>query len=385
MKSSIPISGLKYHISFKGRWQRYKSGNYFMSFQKFTIKIIIFDKIGITMQNIITLGHGSGGKMTSELIRNLFARFFSNPTLNVFGDSAILNAGFGKLAFTTDSYVIDPVFFPGGNIGKLAVCGTINDLAVAAARPLYMSAAFIIEEGFPVKQLEKIVKSMAETASEAGVNIVTGDTKVVKHGQCDKIYINTSGIGLIEDKDEHIASGKNICIGDKLLVNGFIGDHEICILAARENLQFEKPIESDVAPLNTMIKALLDADIEIKFMRDITRGGLATICAEITEKRTFGIEIEEQLLPVREETKGICELYGFDALYLANEGKVLAVISRETANQALEILKEYNSGKDAAIIGEITEEHHGKAVMKTITGGTRIIDSLAGIQLPRIC
>ncbi len=336
------------------------------------------------MQNIITLGHGSGGKMTSDLIRHTFARFFSNPALDLFGDSAILEAG-GQIAFTTDSYVIDPVFFPGGNIGKLAVCGTINDLSVAAAKPVYLSAAFIIEEGFPIEQLEQIAKSMAETASEAGVCIVTGDTKVVKHGQCDKIYINTSGIGILENKNTHISSGININHGDKLLVSGFIGDHEICILAARENLQFEKPFESDVAPLNTMIQALLDAGIEIKFMRDITRGGLATICAEITEKKTFGIEVEEELLPIREETKGICELYGFDPLYLANEGKIIAVVSKETSDRAIEIMKKFNQGKEAAIIGRITDTHPGKAVLKTITGGTRIIDKLSGMQLPRIC
>lgn len=337
------------------------------------------------MQNIITLGHGSGGKMTSDLIRNTFARFFSNPALNVFGDSAVLNAGSGKLAFTTDSYVIDPIFFPGGNIGKLAVCGTINDLAVAGAIPHYISAAFIIEEGFPINQLEQIAKSMAETASQAGVFIVTGDTKVVKHGQCDKIYINTSGIGFLEHKNEHISSGMNVCKGDQILVNGFLGDHEICILAARENLQFEKPFESDVAPLNTMIKALLDAEIGVKFMRDITRGGLATICAELTEKKTFGIKLDEQLLPVREETKGICELYGFDPLYLANEGKIVAVIGRETAGKAIDIMKKFSSGKNAVIIGEITDANPGKSVMKTVTGGSRIIDRLSGMQLPRIC
>ncbi len=337
------------------------------------------------MPNIITLSHGSGGKMTSDLIRSTFAHFFYNPALNVFGDSAILNAGSSRLAFTTDSYVIDPIFFPGGNIGKLAICGTINDLAVAGAIPHYISAAFIIEEGFPLDQLKQIAKSMAETASQAGVLIVTGDTKVVKHGQCDKIFINTSGIGFLANKNEHISSGMKICIGDQILLNGFVGDHEICILAARENLQFEKPFESDVAPLNTMIKALLDADIEVKFMRDITRGGLATICAELTENKAFGIAIEEQLLPVREETKGICELYGFDPLYLANEGKIVAVISRETAGKAIEIMKKFSTGKDAVIIGEITDTYPGKSVMKTITGGLRIIDRLSGMQLPRIC
>jgi len=337
------------------------------------------------MDNVIMMGHGSGGRMTSELIRNIFTRHFSNPVLDVLGDAAIFKSPGPHLAFTTDSYVIDPIFFPGGDIGKLAVCGTVNDLAVSASKPLLLSASFILEEGFPVLQLEQIVRSMAETASLVKASIVTGDTKVVKRGQCDKIYITTSGIGLATEKSADIAAGKNIKSGDKIMVSGYLGDHEICILAAREKLQFEVPLLSDVALLSPMILAMLESGAAIKFMRDITRGGLATICAEITEKKAYGIKIEEQCLPVREQVAGLCELYGFDPLYLANEGKMLAVVDREYADQVLEIMRKTDTGAHAAIIGEITDSHPGKVVMQSITGGNRIVDRLAGIQLPRIC
>jgi hydrogenase expression/formation protein HypE len=337
------------------------------------------------MDNVIMMGHGSGGRMTSDLIRNTIARHFSNPVLDVFGDAAIVTTSSNHLAYTTDSYVIDPIIFPGGDIGKLAVCGTVNDLAVAGARPLFLSAAFILEEGFPIDQLEQIARSMGETASLAGVYIVTGDTKVVKKGQCDKIYITTGGIGLAMEKSPDITTGKYIQSGDKIIVSGFLGDHEICILAAREKLQFEKPLFSDVAPLSPMIMTMLDSGAGVKFMRDITRGGLATICAEVTERKAFGIRIDERCLPVREQVNGLCELYGFDPLYLANEGKIVAVVDRQSADQALEVMHKTETGKHAVIIGEITDSHPGKVVMKTITGGNRIVDRLAGMQLPRIC
>ncbi len=337
------------------------------------------------MDPVIMMGHGSGGRMTSELIRHTFARYFSNPVLNMMGDSALLESRDPGLAFTTDSYVIDPIFFPGGDIGKLAVCGTVNDLAVAGARPLFLSAAFILEEGFPIAELEKIALSMSDTASQAGVSIVTGDTKVVRKGQCDKIYINTSGIGLASENSRQIITGEHIRPGDKIIVSGFLGDHEICILAAREKLQFEEPLLSDVAPLNPMIVSLLGSGAGIKFMRDITRGGLATVCAEITEGKAFGIRLDEKCLPVREPVKGLCELYGFDPLYLANEGKIMAVVDRHSANMALEAIKKTRTGADAVILGEITESHPGRVVMESITGGNRIVDRLAGLQLPRIC
>jgi len=337
------------------------------------------------MENVIMMGHGSGGRMTSDLIRNTFAHYFSNPALDVFGDAAIIEINGISLAFTTDSYVIDPIFFPGGDIGKLAVCGTLNDLAVSGARPLFLSAAFILEEGFPIAQLDTISRSMGETASAAGVSLVTGDTKVVKRGQCDKIYINTSGIGLADKKNQGITSGAFIKPGDKIIVSGYLGDHEICILAAREKLQFEKPLYSDVASLSPMIMKILDAGAEVKFMRDITRGGLATICAEITEKKSFGLMIEEDVLPVRDEVSGLCELYGFDPLYLANEGKMLVVADPRSANKILEIMHQSELGTHAAIIGEITASHPGKAIMHSVTGGNRMVDRLAGVQMPRIC
>jgi hydrogenase expression/formation protein HypE len=337
------------------------------------------------MDNVIMMGHGSGGRMTSDLIRNIFARYFSNPALDVFGDSAILETDGTCLAFTTDSYVIDPIFFPGGDIGKLAVCGTLNDLAVSGARPLFLSAAFILEEGFPTGQLETIARSMGETVSAAGVSLVTGDTKVVKRGQCDKIYITTSGIGLADKKNLGISSGAGIKPGDKVIVSGYLGDHEICILAAREKLQFEHPLCSDVAALSPMIMRILDSGAEVKFMRDITRGGLATICAEITGQKPFGLDIEERALPVREEVSGLCELYGFDPLYLANEGKMIAVVDSRWAERVLEMMRKSETGVNAAIIGEVTAHHPGKVIMRSVTGGNRMVDRLEGMQMPRIC
>ncbi|MBN2762791.1 MAG: hydrogenase expression/formation protein HypE, partial [Bacteroidales bacterium] len=320
-----------------------------------------------------------------DLIRNTFAKYFSNAVLDDYGDAAVLKSHGISLAFSTDSYVIDPVFFPGGDIGKLAVCGTVNDLAVTGAKPVFLSAAFILEEGFPIDQLEVIARSMGEVASLAGVSIVAGDTKVVKKGQCDKIFINTSGIGTIKEKYCHIATGKHIKPGDKIIVSGFLGDHEICILAAREKLQFEEPLLSDVAPLNAMIMAVLGSGTVVKFMRDITRGGLATICAEIAEGKPYGINIKEQYLPVREQVAGLCELYGFDPLYMANEGKMMAVVDRQSADKVIEVMQKTKTGAYAAIIGEITDSHPGRVVMQTQTGGNRVIDRLAGIQLPRIC
>ena len=337
------------------------------------------------MNKTILLGHGSGGLMTSDLIRDLFLRYFNNNTLNKLSDSAILHIEGASLAFTTDSFVVDPLFFPGGDIGKLAVCGTVNDLSVSGAKPLYLSAGFIIEEGFSMIELDRITASMACEAELAGVQIVTGDTKVVKRGQCDKIFINTAGIGSIEEKNLLIAGGSLIQPGDQLLVNGFLGDHEMAILSARENLAFEEAVLSDVASLNKMIGSLLEAGIEIRFMRDITRGGVATILAEIASGRKFGIEIEEERIPIREQVKGLCEIYGFNPLYLANEGKMLMITSKESASGAIEIMKQFDTGRDAAIIGAISSLNPAKAVMKSVTGGTRLIDKLAGEQLPRIC
>ena len=337
------------------------------------------------MNKTILLGHGSGGLMTSDLIRDVFVKNFSNPMLNVLGDAAVVKMGDALIAFTTDSFVVDPVFFPGGDIGKLAVCGTVNDLCMTGAKPLFLSSGFIMEEGFPLDDLERIVHSMAAEAEKAGVKIITGDTKVVKKGQCDKIFINTAGIGLLEKRFENISKGSLIKPGDRILVNGYLGDHEIAILSARENLTFEEPVLSDVAALNHLVRNLLEAGIEIRFMRDITRGGLATILAEITASASFGVIIDEQLLPIREQVNGLCEVYGFNPLYLANEGKLLLIVTEESADLALKIMQRFSAGVNARSIGSITASNPGKAIMKSVIGGTRIIERLAGEQLPRIC
>jgi len=329
----------------------------------------------------ILLGHGSGGIMTADLIKNVFLKHFHNSILDTLSDSALLKTGSGDIAFTTDSYVIDPIFFPGGDIGKLAVCGTVNDLSVAGAKPMFLSAGFIIEEGFPIDDLDRVVSSMAQSALEANVRIVTGDTKVVKKGQCDKVFINTAGIGVISEG----YTPKQPEAGDKIIVNGFLGDHEIAILATRENLSFENLLVSDVAPLNHMISAIHETGIKTGFMRDITRGGIASILAELVENKKFGLRVEEALIPVRDEVNGLCELYGFDPLYLANEGKVLMVVGEEYANEVIEIMHSFETGRNAVVIGQVVESHAGKVLMQTNTGSSRIITKLAGEQLPRIC
>jgi hydrogenase expression/formation protein HypE len=337
------------------------------------------------MYKTILLGHGSGGLMTSDLISGLFIKYFNNPILNVMSDSAITQVDNTLLAFTTDSFVVDPLFFPGGDIGKLAVCGTVNDLCASGAKPLFLSAAFIIEEGFPIADLERIVQSMAGEAKIAGVQIITGDTKVVKKGQCDKLFINTAGIGLVEKRYAGISSGTLIKPEDQLIVSGYLGDHEIAILSARENLMFEEPVHSDVASLNLLIGLLLEANIKIHFMRDITRGGIATILAEISALMNVGVLIDEALIPVREQVTGLCEIYGFNPLYLANEGKMLMIVAPESAEAALKIMQQHHLGHESRVIGKITGTNAGKVLMKSVIGGTRIIDKLAGEQLPRIC
>jgi hydrogenase expression/formation protein HypE len=333
----------------------------------------------------ILLNHGSGGKMTHELIGSLFVKYFDNEILQNQTDSAILNVDSNLLAFTTDSYVVDPVFFPGGNIGKLAVCGTVNDLSVSGAKPLYLSCGFILEEGLLLSELETIVKAMAEEAKKANVKIVTGDTKVVDKGKCDKIFINTSGIGLLEEKRKGISFGTGIKAGDKIIINGTIGDHGTAILCARNSIEYTNSVLSDCAPLNKMIAKVLEKSEKIKFMRDATRGGLATVLCELAEKHNFGIELIEDSIPVQESVRGLCEIFGFDPLYMANEGKVVMIIGNEDAEKVLEILKNDDYGKNAAIIGEITESNNGMVVINTGIGGRRIIDMLAGEQLPRIC
>lgn len=346
--------------------------------------LIIFVK-NCFMYNTILLGHGSGGAMTGNLIRNMFLKYFNNPYLEMLSDSSVFSIDGSVLAFTTDSYVVDPIFFPGGNIGKLAVCGTVNDLAMSGAKPLYLSSGLIIEEGFPLQDLEMIIRSMAEEAQHAGIQIITGDTKVVRKGQCDKIFINTAGIGILENQYSHISSGKLIRPGDQLIVNGFLGDHEIAIMAAREKLEFEEPAVSDVASLHHMVNALQQGGIDIHYMRDITRGGIASILDEMAENRDFGVSIDEKAIPMRPQTQGLCELYGFDPLYLANEGKMLLVVAHKSTGQAIEIMRQFETGKHASSIGNITQAKPGMVQMRSATGGSRIITRLAGEQLPRIC
>lgn len=335
-------------------------------------------------QKKILIGHGSGGKLMHELIENVFIKKFKNSILNDQTDSAVLSIGSSDIAFTTDSFVIDPLFFPGGNIGKLAVCGTVNDLAVSGADPLYISVSFIIEEGFPLSELETIADSLAAEAEKAGVLVVTGDTKVVNNGKCDKLFINTSGIGCITKQNLNIGKAEGICKGDAIIINGTIGDHGMAVLNSRESFNFRIPVKSDCASLNHLIKEVTDK-YPVKFMRDPTRGGVATVLNELAVKTGMGIEIEESMLPVRNGVKAMCEILGFDPLHVANEGKVIMVTSSENESAILEILRNNDSGKESSIIGRITSDHPKRVVLKNETGGSRIIDTLSGDQLPRIC
>jgi hydrogenase expression/formation protein HypE len=341
------------------------------------------------MTERILLSHGSGGRQTQELVRSLFAKHFTNPLLEAYGDAAILDLACAartanvRLAFTTDSFVVQPLEFPGGDIGTLAICGTVNDLAVTGARPLWLSCGFIIEEGFELALLERIVGSMAREARAAGVVIVCGDTKVVERGAASGIFINTSGIG--EIVTEHALSPSNIHVGDKLLVNGPIADHGIAILAARKELKLSTPVTSDCASLAALTQAVLDAAPNTRCMRDPTRGGVAASLNEWIENASFGIALNETTIPLNDSTKAICEMLGFDPLTIANEGKVLVAIPRDEANAALEAMRAHPLGKNAAIIGEVTSAHPAKVVMTTTIGTTRIIPMPSGELLPRIC
>ncbi len=333
----------------------------------------------------ILLGHGSGGRMSHDLIDGLFARYFDNEILRQQSDSAVLKFDQKHLAFTTDSFVVDPIFFPGGNIGKLAIAGTVNDLAVSGAVPKYLSAGFVIEEGFPKDDLEIIVKTMSEEASKAGVMIVTGDTKVVDKGKCDKIFINTSGIGTLNESYVSIGSGNTINPGDKIIVNGEIGAHGMAIMAARNDLNISASIQSDCACLSGLIRKVLDTGIRVKFMRDATRGGLGTVVAELVKGKEIGLQIDEEKLVIGEGVRGMCELLGFDPLYVANEGKILMVVDAADAEKAVSLMHEHPLGQYAAIVGTIDDSHQGKAWLNTVVGGKRIIEMLSGQQLPRIC
>ena len=331
----------------------------------------------------IKLDYGSGGLLTDSLIKELFLKIFDNKYLSRLDDSAIFKIGKNIFAFTTDSYVVNPIFFPGGDIGKLAVCGTINDLAVMGAKPLFLSCGLIIEEGLEMNVLKKIVQSMQKVARENDVQIITGDTKVVNKGTADKIFINTSGIGIIEGN--YLPHKNKIKPDDEIIISGYIGDHGIAVLTQREGFKFNTNIKSDCASCYNLIRDVMSVSKNIKFMRDPTRGGLATVLCEICELSGYSAFIKEQELPIRKGVKGICEILGFDPLYIANEGKVVFVVDKKDSKIILNILRKNKLGKSAKIIGKILDEKKAKLYLETQIGGTRIIEKLYGDQLPRIC
>jgi hydrogenase expression/formation protein HypE len=339
--------------------------------------------VPLPAREAILLGHGSGGTLTADLIRDLFLPAFSNSVLSQLNDQAVINVNGLRLAFTTDSFVVKPLFFPGGDIGRLAVHGTVNDLAVGGAQPLFLSAAFIIEEGFSIEALRQVVESLRTAAEEAGVTVVTGDTKVVEKGSGDGLFINTSGIGLVPAGLQ--LSADRARPGDRILLSGALGDHGIAILAQREGLEFDSEIESDSAPLHTLVQAMLAAEGEIRCMRDPTRGGLSSALNEIAAQSRVGMTIEEEKIPVHEEVRGACEVLGLDPLYVANEGKLIAIVAPEGAEEILKAMRGHSLGRDAQVIGVVTESNTGLVTMRTALGTTRIVDMLAGDQLPRIC
>ena len=334
------------------------------------------------MDDRILLAHGSGGKLSHDLIEKGFVSALGNPILNKLDDSAVFEIS-GRLAFTTDSYTVSPIFFPGGDIGRLAVCGTVNDLAMSGATPLYLSLSFIIEEGLLVTDLEKIVDSVQQAATEAKVKIVAGDTKVVDRGSADKLFINTSGVGTVPPGVD--ISGSNAISGDKVIVSGTLGDHGIAIVSQREGLKFQVPVPSDCAPLNQLVAEMLAASADIHCLRDPTRGGLATTLNELAQQSQVGIKIDEASLPVNKAVLSACELLGFEPLYIANEGKLVAIVPPSDAGKVLARMKQNRYGQEAAIIGEVVDEHPGRVVMKTRLGASRIVDVLVGELLPRIC
>ncbi|MDD5680471.1 MAG: hydrogenase expression/formation protein HypE [Candidatus Omnitrophica bacterium] len=332
----------------------------------------------------ISLAHGSGGKLTHEFIRKNILKSYGNPVLNRLTDAAVIKLASGeRLAFTTDSFVVKPVIFKGGDIGKLAVCGTVNDLAVCGAVPLYISCALIMEEGLPYILIKKIINSMKEEARSAGVEIVTGDTKVVEKGSCDKLFINTSGVGVVRYRNE--LSPRKIKTGDKIVINGPIADHGVAVLLARESLGFKSEVRSDCASLNRLILTVLDKCSNVKFMRDPTRGGLAATMNEIAENMPFGIRLFEQNIPLNKATESACEILGLDPLSIGNEGKVIMIMPEKEARKAVDVMKRNKFGRKAAVIGEVTKDFKGKVVVKTKVGGERIVDMPLLESLPRIC
>jgi hydrogenase expression/formation protein HypE len=337
----------------------------------------------IAVQDTVLLGHGSGGKLSAALLQQIFLPAFHNPLLSRLEDQAVLSVPSGRLAFTTDSFVVKPLFFPGGDIGSLAVHGTVNDLAMGGAQPLALSAAFILEEGFPLAELRRVVDSMARAAENVGVPIVTGDTKVVERGCGDGVFINTTGLGMVAAGVD--LSAANARPGDCVILSGSLGDHGITILTRRQGLELEGAIESDSAPLHTLVAAILGASRDVRVMRDPTRGGLASTLNEIAAQSHAGIAIHETALPIHDGVRGACEVLGLDPLYVANEGKLVAIVPAASAEASLAAMRRHPLGAEAAIIGEVVARHPGLVTMHTPFGTTRIVDMLPGDQLPRIC
>jgi hydrogenase expression/formation protein HypE len=332
----------------------------------------------------IVMGHGAGGRMSHQLIQKAFLPAFQNPALNAGDDAALVEPELRqRLSISTDAHVVSPLFFPGGDIGKLAVCGTVNDVAMLGAKPLYLTAGFILEEGLPMDTLQRVIESMRLAAEETGVQIVAGDTKVVQRGKADGLYITTAGVGVI--RDGVAVSGANAKVGDAVILSGTIGDHGIAVLGARGELGFQSSIQSDVAPLNHLIEAMLDASPNIHVLRDPTRGGLATTLNEIATQSNIGIVLKEESIPVHPEVNAACEMLGFDPLYIANEGKLVCFVPHEDAEKVLAVMKKTRYGEGAVIIGEVAAEPKGRVLMKTAIGSTRVVDMLAGEMLPRIC
>ena len=332
---------------------------------------------------LITLAHGAGGRSSHVLVEALFLEELGNPLLAPLADAAVFSQNGTRLALTTDSYVVKPLFFPGGDIGELAVNGTINDLAMMGARPLYLTAGFIVEEGFPTAELRRIAGSMGAAAEAAGVAIVAGDTKVVERDKGDGVYINTAGVGVLERDVE--LSPSRVQTGDAILVSGTLGDHGMAVMVARGNLELAVDLESDTAALGDLVEGLLDATDGVRCLRDLTRGGLATVLNEIAQSADVGIVIDEARLPVRPEVNGACEILGIDPLYVANEGKLMAIVAPDAAADALAALETHELGTGAAIIGRVREEQPGLVILETAFGGRRVVDMLVGDPLPRIC
>lgn len=331
----------------------------------------------------IVLAHGSGGRMSRELIENMVQPEFRNKALDPLHDGAVVPVGESRVAFTTDSYVVDPIFFPGGDMGALAVHGTVNDLAMCGAIPLHLSVAFILEEGFAIEDFQRILRSMREAADAAGVALVTGDTKVVDRGKADRIFINTAGIGIVPSGVE--IDPRRARPGDRILLSGTIAEHGMAILSVREGLEFETTIESDTAPLNGLVRAILRAVPDVHVLRDPTRGGLSAALCEIAQGSGVGIRIDEAAIPLREDVRAACELLGLDPLHVANEGKLVAFLPEADAGSALSAVRGHPQGRDAAIIGRVTTETPGRVLLRTRVGGSRVVDTPAGEQLPRIC